>query len=258
MRLSSRKQFIVAAMAFLGVLAVLQYWLAGHRPATLDRADVDLIVTSSFDRGPGSLREAIFRADTSAKRTRIVIRSPQPIRLETPLPPLVNPQGTIVEGETDRSEINAEAVDHGAVFDIASPHSLITRIKITKPPEQAVLARAPGVRLSRVAFSGCDVCVSVASGVNDFITEDSHFANNRVGIWLAADNAGIVIRNNQFRDHSDAAIWAVRGSSSEAPLSSGVQIRGNRFEADRLSLVLGNVSAAVDDNEFVQDRKSVV
>src|SRR5262249_26334534 len=157
-------------------------------------------------------REAIFAADTAGKRARIVIRS-QPIVLENPLPPLVNPSGIIVEGDDGLAEINASEVERGAVFDIASPYSIVSGVKITGAREQAILARAEGVRLTKLTLTDCDLCVAIASGVGDLAIEESSFQNNRVAIWLSGDNPGIVVRKNQFSADRDAAVWAVRSTS---------------------------------------------
>src|SRR5262249_10105602 len=163
----------------------------------------------------------ILAANVAGKRARIVLHSPQPIRLETSLPPLVNPEGIILEGDSAHSsEINAQAIERGPVFDVASPYSLLRGIKITSAQEIAVLARADGIRLSQMRFETCDTCISVASSEKDFVLEDSHIMDSRIGIALAADNTGVTIRNNQFRADRDAAIWAVRNSVTGILVSS--------------------------------------
>src|SRR5687767_4119052 len=75
MKPSSRHLLACGAVVLLGLLAGLQHWLATRRPFSAEWSSArDLQVTTSADRGPGSLREAIFAAHASTQRSRIVVQ----------------------------------------------------------------------------------------------------------------------------------------------------------------------------------------
>jgi parallel beta-helix repeat protein len=220
-------------------------------------ADVEFVVTSPLDRGPGSLREAILAASTAPARASILIRTAK-IVLESPLPPLANPAGIVLLGAPGLAEIDAAQLDFGAVLDVAAPYSIVSDIKIMNAPGNGIVARAAGLRMTKLTLTDCDICIAVVSGVSDLVIEESRFERNRIGIWLEANNAGIVIRRNQFSTHRDAAVWAVPANVSGMPLSSKLEMSRNLFKEDRLSVVLGNVSALVESNQFTRAREVAV
>jgi len=253
-----RNQMVIGAVVLLGLLAVLQHWFGMYRPKSAWlRAAQEFIVTSSADRGPGSLREAIFAADSAADRARLILRSDR-IVLESSLPPLVNPLGVIVEADGVDSEIDARNIGGGPVFDIDAPNSAISNLKIRSAPEQAVLVRKDGFRLLNVTVTGSDVGLYAAEGVSDLLAENSRFERNRIGILLTTGSSGIVLRNNKFSGHQDAAVWAVRSDRLPAPTSQQVQLKGNYFEGDRFSIVLGNFPALVEANDFFMAKEAAV
>lgn len=258
MTLSRRNQLALGAVVLFGLLAILQQSLSTRRPLSAWlRANQDFVVTSAADRGPGSLREAIFAADSAKQRARILLRSNR-IVLESPLPPLVNPDGVIVEVDSGTAEIDASHIGFGPVFDIDAPNSDINGVAVSNAPDQAVLVRKSGFRLSNASLVACDVGLYASEGASDLVAENSRFEMNRIGIELSAYNSGTILRNNQFRGHENAAIWAVRGSQREIPQSSEVELKGNHFDGDRLSVVLGNFPALVEANEFVKAREAAL
>src|SRR5437660_9171159 len=101
-----RNLLALGAVALLGLLAVMQYWVASRRPLSPElSAAQELQVISDADRGPGSLREAIFTADSAHQRVRILLRVSR-IVLQSPLPPLVNPRRVIIESAGNHPEID--------------------------------------------------------------------------------------------------------------------------------------------------------
>jgi hypothetical protein len=244
-------------VALLGLLALGQHWAAQRRPESAWlRPGVDLVVTSAEDSGPGSLREAIFAADSARQRARIRLQVSE-IVLQSPLPPLINPQGVIIEARGP-VVINAGGIGAGPVFDISAPNSSITGVTITQAPQQAILARASGLRLQNVELQKCDVGVYLSEGVGDLAMEASRFRGNRIGVWLAAENSGVMLQNSEFFDQADAAIWAVSRPLVEVPEASTLRIASNHFEGDRLSVVVANVGALIENNQFIAAREAAV
>lgn len=251
----ARHRAIGAAVAVLGVLALLQYWLVDRRPAAPQRkAAQEFVVTSSADDGAGSLREAIFAADSAAGRARITLRA-ETVVLRSSLPPLVNPAGIVIEGAERSTEIDARALAAGPIFDVAAPNSMIRAVIVTNAPEQAILVRADGFRLIDATVRNSDEGLSATDGIRNLVIEKTRFENNRIGVRLASSAPGIIVRSNVFNGHRDAALWAVRADPSSDGESRGFTLDANVFENDRMALVLGNTPATIERNEFVKSRE---
>ena len=148
------------AVLVAGVVAAGARWVEGWRPLPPERLATELFrVTSAADNGPGSLREAVFAADKVSGRARILIDVPRVV-LESPLPPLVNPFGVVLEaGPRVTPELDATAIA-GAALDVASPGTVISGLQITGG-RAALVVRAHGTQLRnlRVASSGTGVLV---------------------------------------------------------------------------------------------------
>ncbi len=253
-----RNRIAIGAVVLLGVLALLQHWVATRRPLSPElRAAQEFQVTSTADRGTGSLREAIFAADSANQRARIIFRANRVV-LQSPLPPLVNPLGIIVEAGGVMPEIDASGIGFGPVFDVSAPNSAISNIQVNNAPEQAVLVRAEGLRVLNLKTDNCDVGLYVAEGIKYLVIENSTFDRNRIGIWLATPGPEAIVRSNKFSANKEAAIWAVRRSELNFPQASKFEVKGNQFDGDRISLVLGNVPALIENNEFVKARDTAV
>ena len=255
---AEHRRVAICSVVLLGLLALLQYWLTNRRPLQPGVTAVhEFGVTSSRDKGPGSLREAIFAADIAPQRARIILRL-SPIALQSPLPPLVNPRGIEIEGAEPGAEIDARDLGTGAVFDVDAPNSVIDGIKITNAPEQAVLVRADFFRLLNAKIVSCDEGLDAVEGIGNLIVDKTSFENNRVGITLASGGPGIIVRNNHFVGHKDAAIWAVRGSPFRVGQTRGFLLKSNYFESDRISVVAGNVPLVAEENEFVKSHEAAL
>src|SRR5262245_14514770 len=86
------------AVLVAGAVAAGTRFVEQWRPLPPERLATRLFrVTTAADSGPGSLRDAVFAADKVTGRARILIEVPRVV-LETPLPPLVNPFGVVLEG----------------------------------------------------------------------------------------------------------------------------------------------------------------
>src|SRR5262245_973003 len=128
--MNRRSRTGLAVIILLGLLAVVQQWLADRRPSRWLESKRRFVVSNSLDAGPGSLREAIFDADAAGERARIDILAAR-IVLRSPLPPLVNPFGIVVDGGVIQPEIDASGIGSGSVFDVASATSEIAGITVT-------------------------------------------------------------------------------------------------------------------------------
>lgn len=255
---SERRNWLaIGSVVLLGALALLQHWLADRRPApTQSRAAHEFVVTSSEDKGPGSLREAILAADTAEGRARIVFLIKRVV-LRTPLPPLVNMRGIAIEAPEEGAEIDARGLDVGPVLDVDARNSSIVGIAIRNAPQQAILVRADGFQLRSATVERSDEGLYVADGIKNVVVEGTRFANNRIGVRLVSSDAGIVLRGNRFVGHREAAVWAVR-REFDSRSARKVMVLDNHFQDDRISLVLGNAPVVVVHNEFSRQHEAAL
>jgi parallel beta-helix repeat protein len=249
---------MAGGVIWLGLLASLEGWLSERRPPPPElRAGSRFVVTSPADHGPGSLRSALFAADRVSGRARVEVRTER-IVLEAPLAPLVNAEGVVLDAPGAGCEIDARAVGTGAALDLAAPRCFVRGIRIRGAAGQGILVRSPGARLRNVGLFDCGDGVFLAEGVDDLEVEDSTFAANVTGIHLPAGAAAVSVRNNLFRKHEQAGVWAVAPAPSLAPARRDVTLRANRFEEDRIAVVLIHVPARVEGNTFLRSTEAAV
>lgn len=241
---------LVMTVLGAGGLALLLQFVVEIRPVRADvRTRSTILVTRDKDAGPGTLRDAIFEAARADHPVRISLHVSR-IVLGSPLPPFVNPKGTVLDCSEPRCEIDARRVG-GPVLDLAAGPSTLMGLAIRGAPGAGILVRAPGVRIRGMEFSDCGEAVYVAEGVGDLIVEDSIFERNETGIRLSSDVSRTVLQGNRFRRHGRAAIWAVSSDGRKRSGAPGLIVERNRFEEDRISAVLIGVASRVERNEFV-------
>ena len=89
MRSSRRIGVAIGVLAALAIAAGAVWWYQLTRAAPgPGEQEVTAIVSNGEDRGPGSLREALFVVASAKEPATISIRTPQ-IKIETALPPIV-------------------------------------------------------------------------------------------------------------------------------------------------------------------------
>jgi parallel beta-helix repeat protein len=255
--LQSRFALGVGVFALLCAVVLLSRCSArlsrGHAGAP---ADVKIVVSSEADRGPGSLREALFAADAADGKAQIVIRA-RKIALETPLPPLMNLHGIRIVADPSGLEIDAHALSGGAVFDIDSANVSIEGLLIRHCPAAAILLRASVFQLEATTVESCDVGVDVAENAGELLLAHNHFSNNRFGVRFAASSRNAVLRENQFSSHKEAGVWAVRGSLDVRDVGA-ISVHDNQFHGDNIGVIAANVSILLERNAFTAARTAAI
>ena len=256
MRISARILVAVAVLALLGGLAALGWWYQAHQQAgpTRTAGTLTVDVTSAADRGPGTLREALFivAAANGKAEVWLKVRSIVP---ESPLPPLVNPHGVRIRAEQD-AEIDAHALKGGPVLDVAGANTSIEGLHLRNCPAAAVLLRAAQFRLRSSSIDACDVGVDVAENASDILLEANRFSGNRIGVRFAASNRNGLVAGNTFSSSRDAGVWAVRAEPDAR--NSAITIRENHFDGGRSGVVAANVALTLERNEFSANAESAV
>lgn len=261
MRISRRSALAVGVFVLLGAFVLLGRWYETTRAAPGQSTDsvaprsVAASVTTGGDRGPGSLREALFVANAAGDKANIVIRVKK-IAIETALPPLANPRGVTISAQEPGAEIDAQALQGGPVFDVVGANTAVEGLVIRNCTGAAILLRADRFRLTSATIEACDVGVDVAENASNISLERNRFNKNRIGVRFAASSRNATVVKNEFSAHADAGVWAVRG---EPDLRSGtISVRDNKFSNDRMGILAGNVSLLVEHNNLIDAREAAV
>jgi parallel beta-helix repeat protein len=249
----------VVVFVLLAVVVALGHWYETQRvrarPQPAAAKAVVVHVTNAGDRGPGTLREALFIVATATDPTSISVEVPK-IDLESALPAFVNGHGVKLLGQASGAEINAQALGAGPVLDISGPNTSVEGITISNCPGAAILVRAVHFRLSASTIESCDVGVEVAENTSDTLLEGNHFRKDRLGVRFGGSGHNSVVANNEFRNNKDAGLWAVRGAPDSHDDALG--IHDNKFTEDGIGIVAGNISVLVERNAFLNAREADV
>ena len=247
----------VGVLLLLGALAGLGWWYQMRQQHAPGQAAGTLTVdvTSTADRGPGTLREALFIVASANGKADVRLRVNR-IAPETPLPPLVNPHGVRIIGQQGNTQIDAHALGGAPVLDVAGANTSLESLQVSNCPGSAILLRATQFRLRASTIEGCDVGVDVAENAGDVLLERNLFSGDRIGVRFAASTRNGVVVGNTFLHSRDAGVWAVRAEPDAR--GSAIAVRENHFEGNRSGVVAANVGVLIERNEFDGDAESGV
>ncbi|MBW4050136.1 MAG: hypothetical protein HIU85_01565 [Proteobacteria bacterium] len=256
MSLSRRSMLSVAV--FLGVAALIfAGWSLESRHAGGRRLSnrIELSVTNGADRGPGTLREALFVVATAPGPARISLDVPR-ITLSSALPPIVNSHGVRIVARQAGSEIDARGLSGGPVLDVAAANVSLEGLAIRNCRGAAILVRAVHVSLQSTTLTSCDVGVDVAGNAHDLLIEHNRFTDDRIGVRFSASSPDTTVTANRFSGERDAGLWAVRGATN---LRAGaISVRDNRFDQDHTGIVTGNINILIERNQIAGSQSAAV
>jgi len=256
MRTSTRIAIAVGVLLFLGVLAAAGWWYQTRQRAAAPTASVVTAnVTSSADRGPGTLREALFIVAAATGRAEVLIKVPS-ISPETLLPPLVNPHGVRIVGLQGGTQIDAHALSGGPLFDVAGANTTLEGLQLRNCATSAILLRAAQFHLRGTALESCDVGVDVAENARDVLIEHNRFTGGRIGVRFAASTPNTVIAGNVFAQQKDAGLWAVRAEPDAR--GTAITVRDNHFDENRSGIVAANTAILIERNQFANNPEGAI
>ncbi|MDP9083612.1 MAG: right-handed parallel beta-helix repeat-containing protein [Pseudomonadota bacterium] len=257
MAIKRRSIVATGVLVLLGALVALGHWYQTRRaqPQYTAQKNVLVHVTNAGDRGPGTLREALFIVAGATGATTISIEVAK-ISLETTLPALVNGHGVRIIGQASGAQIDAQALNSGAVLDISGPNTSIEGITISHCPAAAILVRAVRFHLSSATIDSCDVAVEVAENASDTLLERNHFRKNRLGVRFGASGQNSAVTNNDFTEDKDAGLWAVRSAPDSH--DEAIAVHDNKFTEDGAGIVAGNIPVLVERNDFINTHEAAV
>ena len=257
MAVKRRSIIAVGVFLLLGLVVAAGYWYQSQQaqPQHIAPKTVLVHVTNAGDRGPGTLREALFIVAAATGPTTIVIDVPK-IDLESTLPALVNGQGVRLMAQAAGAQIDAHALSAGPVLDISGPNTSIEGLAFGNCPAAAILVRAVHFRLSAATIASCDVGVDVAENASDTLLEHNHFLKNRIGARFGASGHDSAVANNEFTENQDAGLWVVRSSPDSG--SGVIGIHDNKFTENGIGVVAGNISVLMERNDFINSHDAAV
>ena len=257
MAIKGRAILAVGVFVLLAALVAAGRWYETRQVQPERALDKPVVVhvTNAGDRGPGTLREAIFLVAGANGPSSISIEVPA-INLETALPAFVNGHGVTLVGQASGVQIDAQALSTGPVLDISGPNTSIEAITIKNCPGTAILVRAVHFRLAGSTIQACDVGVEVADNTSDTLLEHSHFLKDRLGIRFGASGHNSAVANNEFTDNKDAGLWAVRSAPDSH--DDVIGIHDNKFTEDGNGIVAGNIPVLVERNDFINSLEAAV
>jgi parallel beta-helix repeat protein len=257
-RIKRRTIGALAVLALLLAFVGLSRWYGPTRSApVLNAKRLTVRVVAGTDSGPGSLREALFAADAAPTGASVLIEVDR-IALESALPPIVNSHGLEIVGPSAGVELDAHAIAAGgAVLDIDAENAAVSRVSIRHCAGAAVLVRARRFHLTDSSIEGCDVGVEVAGNASEVALERNQFNGNRLGVRFSAASRNSEVVRNEFSGSTDAALWLV-ASQSNGTADAAVNVHDNQFNGDRAGVVLGNVAALLEHNDFTAMREAAV
>jgi hypothetical protein len=259
----TRVWITLLVMVLLGAFVVLARWYAPRRlsPA-LSPQSLTLAVVNGADRGPGSLREALFTADAAASPASIQIRVAN-ITLQSALPPIVNPHGIHIAAADNLASggihIDARAVNAATpVFDVDAERTEIAELAIQDCPGTAILVRAARFTLTGTSITGCDVGVEIATSGGRIALERNHLQHDRVGVRFTAPSPDSDLVKNEF-DANDSGLWMVASRAAASSTANGtLGVHDNQFVSDNTDVVVGNLPALIEQNEFDSVRDAAI
>lgn len=253
---SRRYVLAISVVVLLAIVAVAGYWYQARRALPgQSSTGMTVNVTSGADRGPGSMREALFLVAAANERATISLQVPR-IALETALPPIVSAHGLRIVAQAPGTQIDARALKSVAALDVAGSNISIEGLAIRNCSGAGILLRAVHFNLESTTIEACDVGVDVAENASDVLLERNRFVGNRIGVRFAGAAANTSVVKNEFSDSKDAGLWAVRSASEER--SAAINVRENRFTDDRTGMVVGNIPLLIERNEMNNAREAAV
>jgi len=225
---------------------------------------VELVVVSTRDAGPGTLRDAILAADRLSARAHIVIKA-QRIAVESRLPALINPHGVQIDAAPGAGIIDAEDQAAGPALEIDGARSTLRGLTITNARTCAVMVNAPGTQLESLTVKDSKVGIMVNATAPGTSIRTSLLERDETGLVAEAGARDVSVVGDIFRLNSRAGFWFVgaadpKGEASDRDPHASARIRvvDGVFEKNATGAVLANRLTIFEKDRFIANREAAV
>lgn len=246
----------VAFSLALVAVAALQHKLSANG-APSSGTTLDLVVSSSRDAGPDTLREALLAADRLSTRARIVIHARR-ISVESALPALVNPHGIDIEAAAGAGELDASRQASGAVLQVDSPTSTLRGVHVLHARIAGIIINAAGVQLDSVTVTDSKVGVILNATAGSSTLRTSTLERDETGVLAQAGARRTTVLSSVFRHNTRAGLWFVgpedTPSAADPP---ALQVTDSVFEKNTAGVV-ANQKLRVQKSRFLGNRDSAI
>lgn len=211
-------------------------------PAQLD-------VTSRSDRGPGSLRAALFTAMKAPHPVTIRVIA-DVIDIEVPLPP-VAANGLTLTGQAERPVLLRRASTNpsdSGLLTILADDVLVSHVAVDAAGGHAIRVQGDRVRVDTVSIANADIAID---GIDprEMTIQDSRFTDNDIAVRLGGKRATATIVGNDFRNSRQAGVW-VALATDNPDSDSNIRVHDNRFSGGLNGIVAVNVRADLRGNRI--------
>ena len=224
--------------------------------APLSAATPELVVSSSKDAGPDTLREALLAADRLSTRAHIVIHARR-ISIESALPALVNPHGIDIEAAAGAGELDASHQESAATLQIDSPTSTLRGLQIVHARVAGIIVNVSGVQLDSVTVSDSKVGVLLNATARSCTLRTSTLERDETGVMAQAGVRRTAILSTLFRHNARAGLWFVGPADTTSDDQPAIQVTDGVFEKNTAGVV-ANQKLRVQKTRFLGNRDSAI
>ena len=214
-----------------------------------------LDVHSNADRGPGSLREALFLVMTADRRMRIRLHVAE-LLLENPLPKIKVAKGVEISGvgsEPTHLRLAAEWVGDRSILNLTGDDITLVNLSIDADGRNGIRLDGAHSTIERVHVENAKIGLEQAN-IDRAQIRQSRFENNRIAVRIGGEGGVATLTNNTFLNNAESAIWIV--FSRTRVDSEPVRLVENRIRGGRQAIVLGNTNSWVTNNDLAGHKMS--
>ncbi|MEQ8207827.1 MAG: right-handed parallel beta-helix repeat-containing protein [Woeseia sp.] len=228
-------------LGVLGLLAGLGRFLeTSETESQFGVVPATIVVDNGADRGPGTLRNALFMAMRAQHHVAIELRIPQ-VDLQISLPPVAVAHGLRISGALDVPTriVNANDKSNSTVL----LHLVSENIELSNIVFDA--AGTNGISISAANVSIRDITVTnAATGLSAFNAErlniaDSRFTDNTDGVRIEGSTGSVSVSSSTFTNNSGSGLWVVFGIAPNESAST-IVVHDNQFSGGRNGVTAAN------------------
>ncbi len=241
----------IVILGVLGILAGLGRFIATERESKSTSSVPGIIVVgSSADRGPGTLRSALFMAMRADHHVAIELQVPS-IELEISLPPVAVAHGLSISGALDTPTHIRNTNDDqstGVLLHLVSKNVSLANIAVDANGATGIVVSGPQISIDNVAVSNAEVGLS-AIDAERLTISNSQFSKNRDGVRIEGSNGSVDVKGNRFTANRRNGLWIVFGVAPGQQTST-IAVHDNRFSGSVNAFTAANAVVDLRGNRF--------